>query len=455
MADISTELARILSAIYGEDVRGSIHDAIEKINDVSEVVLTTGTAVTGPSSSSTGFYDDSLYLNTDTFELWKCTGVNTWASQGILKGEAGDEGNGIVSIEKTATSGLVDTYTITYTDGNTDTFTITNGEDGANGNKWYRGTGISGKAALPTVYTTSGVADANSGDMFLNPSEGAVYSCVTGGVPTVATWQYEMTLSGGSGGTSDYPDLTNKPSINGHTLLGNQTGADLGLASSSDIPTVDQTYNATSTHAQSGTAVADALTDYYNKEEIDAQEKNLVSYGGAVTFANLPALSAANVNKFWLVTDSFTTTSDFVVGAGVAMPADSHIAIINTGTDSSPVYKYDDFGGFIDTSALQPKAISSMSIKGSSVSTVTNALTALNSGLDEWTTTRQVQSDGTVTFTGLNDSYAYSRPYYDLPSGDSAYTYSKVTKSGSGTSVTLTYTTDAPSGTVCKLRILK
>lgn len=238
MADISTELARILSAIYGEDVRGSIHDAIEKINDVSEVVLTTGTAVTGPSSSSTGFYDDSLYLNTDTFELWKCTGVNTWASQGILKGDPGADGadgNGIASITKTATSGLVDTYTITYTDGTTSTFTVTNGEDGANGNKWYRGTGISGKAALPTVYTGSGVADANSGDMFLNPSEGAVYSCVTGGVPTVATWQYEMTLSGGSGGTSDYPDLTNKPSINGHTLLGNQTGSDLGLASSSEV----------------------------------------------------------------------------------------------------------------------------------------------------------------------------------------------------------------------------
>ena len=259
MADISTELARILSAIYGEDVRGSIHDAIEKINDVSEVVLTTGTDVTSPSSSSTGFYDGSLYLNTDTFELWKCTGVNTWASQGTLKGEAGDDGNGIVSIAKTATSGLVDTYTITYTDGNTDTFTVTNGKDGANGNKWYRGTGIAGKSSTPTVYTGSGVADANSGDMFLNPLEGAVYSCVTGGIPTVATWQYEMTLSGGSGGTPDYPDLTNKPSINGHTLLGNQTGADLGLANSSDIPTVDQTYSATSSNAQSGKAVAQAI----------------------------------------------------------------------------------------------------------------------------------------------------------------------------------------------------
>lgn len=32
MADISTELANIMSAIYGEEVRGSIHDAIEKMN---------------------------------------------------------------------------------------------------------------------------------------------------------------------------------------------------------------------------------------------------------------------------------------------------------------------------------------------------------------------------------------------------------------------------------------
>ncbi len=34
---------------------------------------------------------------------------------------------GIASIEKTSTSGNVDTYTITYTDGTTDTFTVTNG----------------------------------------------------------------------------------------------------------------------------------------------------------------------------------------------------------------------------------------------------------------------------------------------------------------------------------------
>lgn len=39
-------------------------------------------------------------------------------------------GRGITSITKTSTSGLVDTYTITYTDNTTSTFTVTNGQDG-------------------------------------------------------------------------------------------------------------------------------------------------------------------------------------------------------------------------------------------------------------------------------------------------------------------------------------
>ena len=45
-------------------------------------------------------------------------------------GQTGATGNGISSIVKTSTSGLVDTYTITYTDGTTSTFEVTNGEDG-------------------------------------------------------------------------------------------------------------------------------------------------------------------------------------------------------------------------------------------------------------------------------------------------------------------------------------
>lgn len=56
-------------------------------------------------------------------------------------GETGATGNGISTITKTGTSGLVDTYTITYTNGNTTTYTVTNGAKRRcrnKRNKWTR-----------------------------------------------------------------------------------------------------------------------------------------------------------------------------------------------------------------------------------------------------------------------------------------------------------------------------
>lgn len=50
----------------------------------------------------------------------------------LLKGEAGAS---IESIDKTATDGLVDTYTIKMTDGNEQMFYVTNGRDGEKGEK--------------------------------------------------------------------------------------------------------------------------------------------------------------------------------------------------------------------------------------------------------------------------------------------------------------------------------
>lgn len=46
------------------------------------------------------------------------------------QGQTGATGNGIASITKTGTSGLVDTYTILYTNGQSTTFTVTNGQNG-------------------------------------------------------------------------------------------------------------------------------------------------------------------------------------------------------------------------------------------------------------------------------------------------------------------------------------
>lgn len=58
----------------------------------------------------------------------------------MLKGEAGAS---IESIDKTATDGLIDTYTVKMTDGTESRFYVTNGRDGEKGEKGDTGSTIS------------------------------------------------------------------------------------------------------------------------------------------------------------------------------------------------------------------------------------------------------------------------------------------------------------------------
>ena len=100
-------------------------------------------------------------------------------------GTPGPAGVGIQKIEKTGTDGLVDTYTITYTNGQTTTYTVTNGADGPKGDKGDKG----------------------------------------------------ETGEKGDPGTTNYNDLTNKPTINGVEVSGSKTSADYKI--SADITQVD------------------------------------------------------------------------------------------------------------------------------------------------------------------------------------------------------------------------
>ncbi len=67
---------------------------------------------------------------------WWIGGVDTGVK---AAGEDGKDGRGVVSIEKTKTEGLVDTYTITYTDNTVAYFTVTNGAQGAQGEQGIQG----------------------------------------------------------------------------------------------------------------------------------------------------------------------------------------------------------------------------------------------------------------------------------------------------------------------------
>ena len=98
---------------------------------------------------------------------------------------------------------------------------------------------------------------------------------------------------------------------------------------------------------------------YIPESSIDAKISAAVSGAlqpaGSIAFASLPALAKANCNKIFYITDAFTTTSDFVEGAGKAYPAGTNVAIINTGSESSPVYKYDTYTGTFDFSGFAEK----------------------------------------------------------------------------------------------------
>ena len=91
----------------------------------------------------------SITLNNDyTLTIFYTDSTST--TVGPIKGE---DGVGIVSITKTGTSGITDTYTITYTNNTTSTFTVTNGMTPS----FSIGTVVEGQTASATITGT----DAN------------------------------------------------------------------------------------------------------------------------------------------------------------------------------------------------------------------------------------------------------------------------------------------------------
>lgn len=86
---------------------------------------------------------------------------------------------------------------------------------------------------------------------------------------------------------------------------------------------------------------------------IDAKIGSTYKAKGSVAFASLPSLTSANEGNVYNITDAFTTTSDFVEGAGNDYPAGTNVVIINT---TGTTYKYDVLGGFVDLSPYQLSA---------------------------------------------------------------------------------------------------
>ena len=83
-------------------------------------------------------------------------------------------------------------------------------------------------------------------------------------------------------------------------------------------------------------------------DQINAKIATAYKPMGSCTFENLPSLVAANEGYVYNITNNFTTTVDFIEGAGKNYIAGTDVAIINNGTAANPIYRYDVLGGAVD-----------------------------------------------------------------------------------------------------------
>lgn len=175
--------------------------------------------------------------------------------------------------------------------------------------------------------------------------------------------------AGDSSFDGQYTSLTGKPSIEGHELAsGNQTAASLGLATPSDISeaTTDmatQTWVTSQSYATStvvdskiSTATADMATQTWVQGQGYATTSNVNSLisaavagaykaKGSVAFASLPALASATIGDVYNVTDQFSTTADFMEGAGKSYSAGTNVVCVDAGSGAK---KWDVLAGFVD-----------------------------------------------------------------------------------------------------------
>lgn len=82
--------------------------------------------------------DGDSYINLNNYDIYTKE-AGEWVLKGNLKGQNGQDGRSIVSIDKTGNNGLIDEYTITYSDGTTSLFYVVNGQDGATGGQGIQG----------------------------------------------------------------------------------------------------------------------------------------------------------------------------------------------------------------------------------------------------------------------------------------------------------------------------
>ncbi|WP_407462896.1 hypothetical protein, partial [Methanobrevibacter sp.] len=154
----------------------------------------------------------------------------------------GDSGSTIESIEKTGTSGLVDTYTITMSDGSKSTFTVTNGKEIVSVEK----TGTSG---LVDTYTMT-FNDESTETFEVVNGNGIASIEKTGTQGAVDTYTitlddgttYTFTVTNATGTVDSAFSTTSENPVQNKVITNKINAMDDNIAGTEDGATASQTY---------------------------------------------------------------------------------------------------------------------------------------------------------------------------------------------------------------------
>lgn len=266
-------------------------------------------------------------------------------SQGI-QGVKGDTGNGIVSITKTATAGLVDTYTILYTDGTTSTFNVTNGANGSGSvaDVWVNGESVlDGDTAKVTVPTK--VSDLSNDSGFITgetdptvpawakaSSKPTYTASEVGALPSSTVIPSKTSdLTNDSGFITSDDDTTYTLTKSGNTIT--LTGSDGSTTSVTDSNTtysamsVSEMQTGTATTARSITAARlKAAVQYHAPLKTESDPIFQASAASGITAANILAWNnksdfSGSYNDLTNKPTFKTVTGQSVTGSGDIIPS--------------------------------------------------------------------------------------------------------------------------------------
>lgn len=318
MIDINTALQNILKAVYGRDVRQSIHDAISQINDNALESLDLakwnfGTDVTEPTSPVEGYTEGAIYFNTTTGIIWQLGG-GAWQQLGNMKT--------INGIEKTGTSGNVDTYTINFNDGTSTTYTVTNGLQGVSVTNITK-TGTTGNVDNYAVNLSNGQTTPNG----FSVSNGISISNVELDSEVGTAKNYKVKLSDGSytpngftvnNGVSSYVHVRYSSNFDGSGMVTVPTDQTVYIGicvtTQSNAPTDPAVYNWVRFIGQSGSGSGDMLKSEYATKYAGTVDKAAALYDGTneISANQLMTKSEYDTNGLTGTVDKATKLVDIV-----------------------------------------------------------------------------------------------------------------------------------------------